>query len=108
MNLFIICILSRIFLVYLAKSISIDKLRYLGYLTMIPAIGFFYIYFTNSRKTGIEVGGNKIWWNSLRPIHGMIYFIFSIAAINKYNLWYLLLIDVIIGIIAYFIHYKIM
>lgn len=107
MNLFIICILTRIILAYVAKIISIDKLPYLGYITMIPAIGFLYIYFTKSRKTGIEVGGKKIWWNSLRPIHGMLYFMFSIAAINKYNLWYVLLADVIIGIIAYLIHYKI-
>jgi hypothetical protein len=107
MNLFIFCILVRLLLVYIAKTISLKNLKYLGYVTLIIAIGFIYIYVTKSRKTGIEVHGKKIWWNELRPIHGILYLIFSIAAINHYNLWYLLLIDVIFGIVAYLIHYKI-
>ena len=27
----------------------------------------------NLRKTGLEVFGDKIWWNNLRPIHGILY-----------------------------------
>ncbi len=107
MNLFIFCVLVRLLLVYIAKTIKIENLKYLGYGTLIPAIGFIYIYITKSRKRGIEVGNKKIWWNPLRPIHGILYLLFSIAAINGYNLWYLLLLDVIVGIVAYFIHYKI-
>lgn len=105
MNLFIICILFRLFLVYIAKTTK--NLKYLGYITLIISIGFIFIYVTKSRKTGIEVNGKKIWWNELRPIHGILYLIFSIGAINNYNLWYLLLLDVIIGLVAYLIHYKI-
>ncbi len=107
MNLFIFCILTRLIVVYIAKTINIEYLSYLGYITLLPAIGFIYIYITKSRKRGIEVGNKKIWWNQLRPIHSIIYFIFSIAAIHNHNLWYLLLLDVIIGLIAYIIHYKI-
>lgn len=107
MNLFLFCILVRLLLVYIAKTISLEKLIYLGYVTILIAVGFIFIYLTKSRKTGLEVGGKKIWWNQLRPVHGLLYLIFSIGALNGYNLWYLLLLDVIIGITAYVIHYKI-
>jgi hypothetical protein len=107
MNLFLFCILLRLILVYVAKTISIEKLHYLGYLTLIPAIGFIIIYLTKIRPRGLEVGGKKIWWNQLRPIHGLLYLVFSIGAMNKYNLWYLLLLDVLLGVTAYIIHYKI-
>jgi hypothetical protein len=107
MNLFILCILVRLLLVYVAKTINPNKLIYLGYVTLMIALGFIYLYITKSRQKAFEIGGKKIWWNSLRPIHGVIYLIFSIAAINGYNLWYILLLDVMIGIIAYMIHYKI-
>ncbi len=107
MNLFIFCVLVRLLLVYIAKTIKIENLKYLGYVTLLISIGFIYIYITKSRKRAIELNNKKIWWNPLRPIHGILYLLFSIAAINSYNLWYLLLLDVMIGVIAYFIHYKI-
>ncbi len=107
MNLFIFCVLVRLLLVYIAKTIKIENLKYLGYVTLLISIGFIYIYITKSRKRAIELNNKKIWWNALRPIHGILYLLFSIAAINSYNLWYLLLLDVMIGVIAYFIHYKI-
>lgn len=104
--LFIIgCIGVRLYLVYIAKNISIKYLPYLGLLTLIPSLGFFYIYFTNGRKTGPEVFGEKIWWNHLRPIHGLLYGIFSIAAFMHINVWFVLLIDVIIGLSSYVFHY---
>lgn len=107
MNLFYLCIITRLILVYIAKNMNLNNLYYLGYVTLLPAIGFMLIYLTNSRQTGIEVGGKRIWWNNIRPIHSILYFIFSIGAIYHYNLWYVLLIDVIVGIISYIIHYKI-
>jgi hypothetical protein len=107
MNLFIFCILVRLLLVYIAKTISLENLKYVGYVTLMISIGFIYIYITKSRKRGIEIGNKKIWWNQLRPIHGILYLLFSIGAFNQCNLWYLLLLDVIIGMVAYFIHYKI-
>ncbi len=101
MNLFIFCILVRSILVYIAKTICIEKLKYVGYVTLLPAIGFIYCYIKKNKKK------DKVWWNPLRPIHGFLYLIFSIGAINHTNLWYLLLLDVIIGLVAYLIHYKI-
>ena len=101
------CILVRSLFVIIAKNININYLPYLGYLAILPAIGFFYIYFTDSRKTGAEVFGDKIWWNNLRPIHGIFYILFAINAINgNKNSYIYLLADVIFGLTSFIIfHY---
>jgi hypothetical protein len=96
------CIGIRTLLVYLAKNANKTYLQYMGYLTLLPAIGFFYLFLTGSRKTGQEVFGDKIWWNDLRPVHGLIYLLFSYNAINgNQNAWIYLLVDVIIGLISF-------
>ena len=101
--LFVICIIVRLSVAILAKNINPKYLPILGYLGLIPTFGFFYIYLSGSRKTGIL--GQKSWWNNLRPIHALLYLLFAIYAINKSNKSYIfLLIDVIVGIIA-FINY---
>ncbi len=100
------CIGTRALFVYLAKIASPQILQYLGYLALLPAIGFIYIYATDSRKTGPEVFGDKIWWNSLRPIHGLLYGAFAVSAIYGYgNAWYFLLADVIIGLASFLVHH---
>lgn len=99
------CIGTRTLFLFLAKNASKTYLRYMGYLAILPAIGFFYIFLTGSRKTGAEVFGNKIWWNNLRPIHGLLYFLFAYNAINGNNFaWIYLLVDVILGVIS-FLHF---
>jgi hypothetical protein len=108
MLLFLIgCIGTRLLFVYVAKNSSVQVLKYLGYIALLPAIGFMYIFLTGSRKTGSEVFGDKIWWNNLRPVHGLIYFLFSYNAIvgNK-QAWVFLLADVLIGLVAW-IFYRI-
>jgi hypothetical protein len=107
MLLFLIgCIGVRSLLVVLAKKINIKYLKYLGYLTLAPAVGFMYIYLTGSRKTGGETFGEKIWWNDLRPIHSILYFLFAYNAIigNK-QAWVYLLADVLFGLISFLIHH---
>ena len=100
------CIGTRSLFVYVAKHIDIKYLQKLGYLALLPSIGFLYIYFTDSRKTGPEVFGDKIWWNNLRPIHGLLYGLFAYNAINKNkNSYIYLLIDVIIGLISFLNHH---
>ena len=98
----LLCIPIRILFVYIAKSINKNKLPYLGYAGIVPAIGFAYIYIFNKRKTGTETGGEKIWWNNLRPIHSILYFYFAYLAINQKNNAYVpLLYDVIFGFISF-------
>ena len=100
------CIGTRSLLVYIAKNASINILQYMGYLSLIPAIGFMYIYLTGIRQTGAEVFGNKIWWNNLRPIHALLYVLFSYNAINKNrNAWMYLLADVLFCLISFLGHH---
>ena len=96
------CIGIRALFVIIAKYIDTKYLKYLGYLALLPAIGFIYIYVTGSRKTGGEVFGEKIWWNNLRPIHSILYFLFAYNAIvgNKQS-WIYLLVDVSIGDVCF-------
>ena len=100
------CIGSRILLVLITKYSPIQYLPILGYIALVPTIGFVYIYLTGSRKTGAEVFNAKIWWNNLRPIHGLLYGLFAYNAINgNVNSWIYLLVDVIIGIISFTLHH---
>ncbi len=78
----------------------------MGWLALIPAIGFMYIYVTGIRQTGPEVFGNKIWWNNLRPIHALFYFLFAYNAINgNKNAWIYLLVDVLFGLASFLAHH---
>ena len=100
------CIGTRSLFVYLAKNSSTQILIYMGYLALLPAIGFLYIYFSGARKTGAEVFGENIWWNNLRPLHSSLYFIFAYNAINGNRMaWIYLAIDVIIGLISFLSHH---
>ena len=102
------CIGTRSLFVIIAKKIDLKFLPYLGYLALLPAIGFIYIYVTGSRKTGAEVFGGKIWWNNLRPLHALLYGLFAYnAIIRNSNAWIYLLIDVIIGLVSFLsFHYS--
>ena len=103
------CIGSRLLLVYIAKTINIQLLKYMGYVLLLPAFGFFYIYFTGIRKTGAEVFGDKIWWNDLRPIHGLLYLLFAYNAINgNKNAWMYLFIDVLLGLTSFLTYHFIL
>jgi len=96
------CIGTRSLFVYLAKTVNSTYLRYMGYLSIFPAIGFFYLFLTGSRKTGGEVFGYKIWWNNLRPVHGVLYSLFAYNAIRgNPGSWIYLFIDIIIGLSSF-------
>ena len=102
------CIGIRSLFVIVAKYVNVKYLKYLGYVALLPAIGFMYIYLTGSRKTGAEVFGEKIWWNDLRPIHSILYFLFAYNAImgNKQS-WIYLLVDVLFGLVSFLLHHYI-
>jgi hypothetical protein len=102
------CIGVRTLFVLIAKNASAYYLPILGYLALLPAIGFVYIYLTGSRQVGAEVFGEKIWWNNLRPLHAILYFLFAYNAINGNKMAYqYLMYDVVIGLTAFLaFHYK--
>jgi hypothetical protein len=100
------CIGVRSLFVIIAKYINKKYLKYLGYLALLPATGFMYIYLSGVRNTGLGAFGQKIWWNNLRPVHSILYFLFAYNAINgNKNSWIYLLADVLIGLIGFLIYH---
>lgn len=97
------CIGVRSLFAYAASVASVGVLRVMGWLAFIPAIGFALIFVTGARKTGAEVFGEKIWWNSLRPLHSVLYFAFAWLAINGMRgmAWKVLAADVVLGLTAF-------
>jgi hypothetical protein len=96
------CIGSRSLLVYISANANAYYLKWLGVLALLPAIGFALIYIGGLRSSGAEVFGAPIWWNSLRPIHSILYFAFAYNAINgNKNSWKYLLVDVLLGFSAF-------
>jgi len=76
------CIGTRLGFVYLAKTYP-DLLPYMGALALVIALGFIIIYFGGLRKTGPETMGQDIWWDSLRPVHALLYTTFAYYAFKK-------------------------
>ena len=102
------CILTRALLVALAYNLDKTKLKIMGIIAIIPALGWLYLYFTGSRKTGLETQGGEIWWDKLRPIHAILYLIFAyLAIINNEYAWIPLLVDVMFGFTVFLIYHGI-
>ena len=102
------CIPTRIILAYIVFHFSENRSvsNILAILALLISIGFFYIYFTGSRKTGTETEGKPIWWNNWRPVHGSIYLLFAVLTLlNIKNAWILLCLDVILGLVAFIKNY---
>jgi len=96
------CMSVRVALVFLARRANENVLKVMGYIALLPAIGFLYLFFSGKRKTGGETFGANIWWNNLRPIHGILYLLFAWYAIHgDRRAWILLMIDVIFGLISF-------
>ena len=106
----LLCIPTRLILVFLAKHLKGTNLKILATILLIPAIGFLYLFFSGKRQSGAEVFGSEIWWNDLRPIHGLNYLVFSVLVLTGVwsdKAWIILLFDVVLGLLAFFTyHYK--
>jgi hypothetical protein len=100
------CIGARLILVYVAKITDTEYLPYLGILGLFPAFGFSYIYFFNGRKSKKGAFDEDIWWDDIRPLHILLWFLFSISAfLRKQYAWIFLLTDVTVGLVAFLTHH---
>ena len=105
--LFTVCIIVRLSLAYLAKIANRTWLKAMGYLAILPVIGFLYLFMTGVRnKTGAF--GEKIWWNSFRPVHALLYGAFAYFAIQgNRKAWIFLFIDALVGVGGFlWAHYR--
>lgn len=106
-NLYIFCILAR-FSLFLGALLGTPRTqRAVTYASLLIGLGFFFVYLSGTRPTGAEVPGDgRIWWNTLRPLHGLLYLGYALGTFaNVPCAPYLLLADVVAGIVAYVAHY---
>ena len=81
-------------------------LQFAGVLYLLLAVAMAGLFITNGRRTGREVFGGKIWWNSHRSVHALFYGVFAILALlNKPFAWGFLLGDALYGLIVFIIHH---
>ena len=103
----IVCIGARLSLAYLARVIPNDFLIVFSSILGLIGLSFLFLYLTGYRKIGTETGGKPIWWNTLRPIHGILYLAAAAVLIDKQRLLssQLLIFDTLIGLTAFVIHH---
>jgi hypothetical protein len=101
------CIIARTALAYAAFKLPSEKLKYMSYPAFLIACSFILLYTYDLRKTGPEVFGTSIWWNYLRPIHALFYFLVAYYAYHGNNVitGTLFLLDMMIGLITTSSHY---
>ena len=100
------CIGTRLLLTLIARQIRVEKLPIMGYIYILLGFGFILNFIFKIRKTGIEVDGEKIWWDNIRPIHGFLYLYFAYLAINNnIDAWKVLFIDTLIGLLVFINHH---
>lgn len=99
----IFCIGSRLGIAYLAKKLKGLWRNILSLIIAVMGAGFLIIYFGGLRKTGRETGGKLIWWNHLRPIHGLLYLTASALLYYGHSCWssQVIVIDTMIGLSAF-------
>ncbi len=93
-----LCIPVRLLISTLPLNLSVDYLRLLGVISLIPAVGFFYYY----SKDDVNNFGQDVWWQAIRPVHGALWLLAGILALfDKPELSSgFFTIDVIVGILA--------
>tara|TARA_B100001250_G_scaffold176137_1_gene151399 strand:+ start:300 stop:659 length:360 start_codon:yes stop_codon:yes gene_type:complete len=96
----ILCLGARLSIALIAKNLSTKALKLSAIPALILGLAFVSLYLFDLRKNGIEAGG-KIWWNSYRPIHGMLFILYSIYAFKGENAYIVLLLDVFIGLFVW-------
>jgi hypothetical protein len=98
------CIPARSGLAVLAYFLSKSGSKWLfplGILFLLIGLSFLILYFGNLRLTAPEAVGT-VWWKKLRLLHGMLYIVAGIYAIQKRStVWIPIVLDVILGLSAF-------
>ena len=101
------CIPSRLLFAYIAKTGSLFVKKISALIAFIIASGFLFIYISGTRKSGLETGGQPIWWNQLRPLHALLYYMFALMVffINANDAWTIIVIDTLIGLLSFIVYH---
>ena len=101
------CIPSRLLFAYIAKTGSLIVKKILAIVAFFIASGFLFIYVSDIRKTGLETGGEPIWWNQLRPLHSIFYYFFALMVffINANDAWTVIAFDTLIGFVSFIVYH---
>lgn len=110
MRLFLVgCMSARVIISIIAKYVGYNMnwaMPLLGAIALLPATGFIVQFVFGLRETGRGAAGGKIWWTNMRPIHGVMYLLFAMFAFRKKPFaWRVLLVDALIGLLAWVHHY---
>jgi hypothetical protein len=96
------CIPVRILLAYVASIASLFLLKIIAVVALLIAFSFFYLFVLGARKSGFETFGQPIWWNNLRPLHGVLYTLFAFESFKGNRRAYMYLaLDVIVGLVSF-------
>ena len=97
------CMGTRGLFVYLAATLPATWLRAMAVPALVISAGFATIFFGGYRRTGAETGGQRIWWDALRPVHALLYALFAYFAWTGQRAiaWKLLLLDVVLGLASF-------
>ena len=94
----------RIALAIFAKILNPKYLPIMGVATLFISAGFLSAFLFSKKKVGAF--GGEVWWNNMRLVHSIVYLVFAICAIMKKSWsWLILLLDVVIGLLAFLLHY---
>lgn len=97
------CMGARFGLAILAKTLRGVWSTLLSVAFALMGAGFLVIFFGGLRKRGVETGGDLIWWNHIRPIHGVLYLYAAWLLFNGHSCWssQVIAIDTVIGLVAF-------
>lgn len=96
------CVGFRLCLVCLAYRLEGRSMKIAGALALLPVLGWAFIMLVKRRDTGPEVFGGKIWWQSLRIYHALLWTCFAFMAFKGDPSAYIpLLLDTSLGLLAF-------
>lgn len=99
------CLGLRSLLAYSVSAFTQWKLLF-SILVGSIGLGFTIIYLGGLRNVGAETGGQIIWWNSIRPIHALLYLTASYMIFREKftTASSILYFDTFIGFIVFILH----
>lgn len=101
------CIPARLAIAVASRSLPATWLRALALPFLAVALGFWAIFVFGWRATGIETGGERIWWNALRPVHGTLWAVAAYMALKgeRERVFSILLTDACLGLVAFTVYH---